>query len=180
MIYITRREVFNAAHRVFNKDWSDEKNLEVYGKCANPNWHGHNYNLYITIKGNIRQDTGYVADLKSVSAIIREKIIAGAVDELTSKMMVEKRVEYLINNFEQRLKEIASNYIKVPAKIPTDLLVKSVIYGRANWEILKKQLTDNEKESIYNRALASVKEVSPAAGVEDIMRKPKIIFGRKT
>jgi len=75
MIYITRREVFNAAHRVFNKDWSDEKNLEVYGKCANPNWHGHNYNLYITIKGNIRQDTGYVADLKSVSAIIREKII---------------------------------------------------------------------------------------------------------
>jgi len=112
--------------------------------------------------------------------IIREKIIAGAVDELTSKMMVEKRVEYLINNFEQRLKEIASNYIKVPAKIPTDLLVKSVIYGRANWEILKKQLTDNEKESIYNRALASVKEVSPAAGAEDIMRKPKIIFGRKT
>ncbi len=75
MIYITRREVFNAAHRIYNKNWSDDKNLDVYGKCANPNWHGHNYTLYVTIKGNIRQDTGYVADLKSVSMIIREKII---------------------------------------------------------------------------------------------------------
>ncbi len=75
MIYITRREVFNAAHRIYNKNWSDDKNLEVYGKCANPNWHGHNYTLYVTIKGNIRQDTGYVANLKSVSMIIREKII---------------------------------------------------------------------------------------------------------
>jgi 6-pyruvoyltetrahydropterin/6-carboxytetrahydropterin synthase len=75
MIYITRREVFNAAHRIYNKDWSDDKNLEFYGKCANPNWHGHNYTLYVTIKGNIHQDTGYVADLKSISTIIRECII---------------------------------------------------------------------------------------------------------
>jgi 6-pyruvoyltetrahydropterin/6-carboxytetrahydropterin synthase len=75
MIYITRREVFNAAHRIYNKNWNDDKNLEFYGKCANPNWHGHNYILYVTIKGNIRQDIGYVADLKSVSTIIREKII---------------------------------------------------------------------------------------------------------
>jgi len=75
MIYITRREVFNAAHRVFREDWSDDKNLEFYGKCSNPNWHGHNYTLYVTIKGNIEPDTGYVADLKSVSTIIKERII---------------------------------------------------------------------------------------------------------
>jgi 6-pyruvoyltetrahydropterin/6-carboxytetrahydropterin synthase len=75
MIYITRREVFNAAHRIYNIDWSDEKNFEVYGKCANPNWHGHNYILYVTIKGDIQPETGYVADLKFVSKVITERII---------------------------------------------------------------------------------------------------------
>jgi len=75
MIYITRREVFNAAHRVYNKEWSDEKNFKVYGKCANPSWHGHNYTLFVTIKGNIRSDIGYVADLKAVSTLIRDRII---------------------------------------------------------------------------------------------------------
>jgi 6-pyruvoyltetrahydropterin/6-carboxytetrahydropterin synthase len=75
MIYITRREVFNAAHRVFKEDWSDDKNLEVFGKCSNPNWHGHNYTLYVTVKGNIHPELGYVADLKSISEIIRERII---------------------------------------------------------------------------------------------------------
>jgi 6-pyruvoyltetrahydropterin/6-carboxytetrahydropterin synthase len=75
MIYITRREVFNAAHRVYREEWSDEKNLEVFGKCSNPSWHGHNYILYVTIKGQVQPDLGYVADLKSLSKIIREKII---------------------------------------------------------------------------------------------------------
>jgi 6-pyruvoyltetrahydropterin/6-carboxytetrahydropterin synthase len=75
MIYITRREIFNAAHRVFKDDWSDDKNLEVFGKCSNPNWHGHNYTLYVTVKGEIHPGLGYVADLKSVGAIIRERII---------------------------------------------------------------------------------------------------------
>ena len=75
MIYITRREIFNAAHRVYREDWSDKKNLEAFGKCSNPQWHGHNYTLYITIKGNIQEDLGYVADLKAVSKIIQEHII---------------------------------------------------------------------------------------------------------
>src|SRR4030042_4349658 len=75
MIYITRREVFNAAHRVFKEDWSDNKNLEVYGKCSNPNWHGHNYALYITVKGNIKQEIGYVINLKELSKLINEHII---------------------------------------------------------------------------------------------------------
>jgi len=75
MIYITRREVFNAAHRIYREEWSDEKNLEVFGKCSNPQWHGHNYTLFVTIKGDIQDNLGYVADLKSVSNIIQERII---------------------------------------------------------------------------------------------------------
>ena len=76
MIYLTRRERFNAAHRLYREDWDDQKNLEVYGNCSNPNWHGHNYNLFVTVKGELKTELGYVADLKVLSSIIREKIIS--------------------------------------------------------------------------------------------------------
>ena len=76
MIYLTRRERFNAAHRLYRKDWDDEKNLEVYGNCSNPNWHGHNYTLFVTVKGDLKPELGYVVDLKVLSSIIREKIIS--------------------------------------------------------------------------------------------------------
>jgi 6-pyruvoyltetrahydropterin/6-carboxytetrahydropterin synthase len=75
MIYLTRRERFSAAHRLFNKSWSDEKNFETYGACSNPNWHGHNYILWVTIKGEINQEIGYVCDLKLLGKIIRENVI---------------------------------------------------------------------------------------------------------
>lgn len=75
MIYITRKERFNAAHKLFRQEWSDERNLEVFGKCSNPNWHGHNYELYITVKGEPDPVTGFVIDLKILSRIIREKVI---------------------------------------------------------------------------------------------------------
>lgn len=75
MIYITRREHFNAAHRMYRDEWSEEKNAEVFGKCANPNWHGHNYNLFVTIKGEISYATGYLMDLKDLKAIIQERIV---------------------------------------------------------------------------------------------------------
>ena len=75
MIYLTRRERFNAAHRLFKKEWSDEKNFEVFGKCSNPNWHGHNYQLFVTIKGDINPETGFVVNLKVLSKIVREKVI---------------------------------------------------------------------------------------------------------
>ena len=75
MIYITRRERFNAAHRLFREDFSDEKNLEIFGKCSNPNWHGHNYELFVTVKGEINKQTGFLVNLKSLSKIIRENII---------------------------------------------------------------------------------------------------------
>lgn len=75
MIYITRREHFNAAHRVFNPNWTDEKNLEVFGKCSYKNFHGHNYTLYVTVKGEINPETGYVIDLKTLSTILKEKVL---------------------------------------------------------------------------------------------------------
>jgi 6-pyruvoyltetrahydropterin/6-carboxytetrahydropterin synthase len=73
-VYVTRRERFNAAHRMFRPDWSDEKNAEIFGKCSNPLWHGHNYILSVTIKGEQKTDTGYVVDLTLLSKIIREHV----------------------------------------------------------------------------------------------------------
>lgn len=75
MVFVTRRERFSAAHRLHNENWTDEKNEEVFGACSNPLWHGHNYILWVTIKGKINPDTGYVIDLKYLGRIIKEKII---------------------------------------------------------------------------------------------------------
>ena len=75
MIYLTRREKFSAAHRMYKKGWSDSKNQEVFGDCSNPNWHGHNYILFVTVKGNINSETGYLVNLKTLGSIIRENVI---------------------------------------------------------------------------------------------------------
>jgi 6-pyruvoyltetrahydropterin/6-carboxytetrahydropterin synthase len=75
MIYLTRRERFSAAHRMFRKDWSDEKNLQVFGKCSNPNWHGHNYVLWVTIKGEPLPENGFVMNINILKQVILERII---------------------------------------------------------------------------------------------------------
>jgi 6-pyruvoyltetrahydropterin/6-carboxytetrahydropterin synthase len=75
MICVTRKEHFNAAHKLWRDDWTEEKNIAVFGKCANKNWHGHNFNLFVTVKGTPREDTGFVIDLKFLSRLIREKVI---------------------------------------------------------------------------------------------------------
>lgn len=75
MVYLTRRETFNAGHRLFKQEWSDEENFRVYGKCSNPSWHGHNYVLYVTVKGSLNPETGFVVNLKTLSKIIREHVI---------------------------------------------------------------------------------------------------------
>jgi 6-pyruvoyltetrahydropterin/6-carboxytetrahydropterin synthase len=74
-VFVTRRERFNAAHRMFNADWDDKKNETVYGKCSNPNWHGHNYVLYVTVKGDVNPKIGYVVNLKTISKLINQHII---------------------------------------------------------------------------------------------------------
>ena len=75
MVYITRIEHFNAAHKLFNPAWSREKNEEVFGKCANENWHGHNFELFVTLKGDPDSDTGFVFDVKKLSIIVKEHVI---------------------------------------------------------------------------------------------------------
>ncbi|MDH5608631.1 MAG: 6-carboxytetrahydropterin synthase [Cyclobacteriaceae bacterium] len=75
MIYITRKEHFNAAHKLYNTNWSEEKNLAVFGPCANANWHGHNFDLYVTVKGKPDPETGFVMNYKDLSKLVRDSII---------------------------------------------------------------------------------------------------------
>ncbi|HNA96529.1 MAG TPA: 6-carboxytetrahydropterin synthase [Chitinophagaceae bacterium] len=75
MVYLTRIEHFNAAHKLYNPHWSKEKNEEVFGRCANENWHGHNFELYVTIKGQPDPDTGFIYDAKKLGALIQDKVI---------------------------------------------------------------------------------------------------------
>jgi 6-pyruvoyltetrahydropterin/6-carboxytetrahydropterin synthase len=75
MIYITRKEHFNAAHKLARPEWSPEKNIEVFGKCANVNWHGHNFNLHVTVKGEPSEVTGFVIDLKELSRLIKDLVV---------------------------------------------------------------------------------------------------------
>jgi 6-pyruvoyltetrahydropterin/6-carboxytetrahydropterin synthase len=75
MVYITRIEHFNAAHKLYNPAWSREQNDAVFGKCANENWHGHNFELYVTVKGKPDPETGFVFDAKKLSHVIKEYVI---------------------------------------------------------------------------------------------------------
>ncbi len=73
---ITRRKTFNAGHRLYRPEWDDEKNLEVFGSCSNPNWHGHNYTLFVTVEGPVDPHTGFVMNLKSLSRLIDSFVIS--------------------------------------------------------------------------------------------------------
>lgn len=75
LVTATRLVRFNAAHRVYNPAWSDERNQQIFGKCNNPNWHGHNYTLEITVEGAVDPDTGYVVDLGEVKRIAEEHVV---------------------------------------------------------------------------------------------------------
>lgn len=75
VVHITRRERFSAAHKLWIAEWSEEENYDVFGKCANPNWHGHNYELFVTVKGEVEPKTGFVIDLRFLSDLIKDKVI---------------------------------------------------------------------------------------------------------
>jgi 6-pyruvoyltetrahydropterin/6-carboxytetrahydropterin synthase len=133
MIYITRRETFNAAHKLYNNDWTEEKNIEIFGKCANHNWHGHNYVLFVTIKGDPDPITGYVIDLKVLSDILKKSVVEKLdhkninldVDFMKGKMAstevlaieMWKQIEPLINSgrcklHSIKLHETENNYVE--------------------------------------------------------------------
>lgn len=73
-VTVSRKAHFNAAHRLFNKSWSDEKNQRVFGKCNNPNFHGHNYEVIVHVTGEVDPETGYVIDLKDLAAFIYQEV----------------------------------------------------------------------------------------------------------
>lgn len=81
MVYVSRKEHFNAAHKLYNSSWSTKKNEEVFGARANENWHGHNFDLTVTVAGTPDSDTGFVVDLKRIGALVREEIVAKAVQK---------------------------------------------------------------------------------------------------
>lgn len=74
MVHVSRKEHFNAAHKLYNPAWTIEKNQEVFGPCANENWHGHNFDLIVTVSGTADPDTGFVIDLKKLSNLIRTEV----------------------------------------------------------------------------------------------------------
>lgn len=118
MVYVSRKEHFNAAHKLYNPAWTKEKNEEVFGPCANENWHGHNFELIVTIKGKPHPDTGFVVDLKDLSKLIKESVIEKVdhknlnldVDFLLGVMpSCENIVMHFWNILEAGLKDIAPN-----------------------------------------------------------------------
>ena len=76
MVYVSRKEHFNAAHKLYNNSWSLEKNVEVFGACANENWHGHNFDLIVTVAGDPDPETGFVVDLKKLGSLVRKEVVA--------------------------------------------------------------------------------------------------------
>lgn len=75
MLYLTRVEHFNAAHKLYNPAWSREQNEAVFGPCANDNWHGHNYEIHVTIKGEPDPHTGFIMDVKALSRVIKQQVL---------------------------------------------------------------------------------------------------------
>lgn len=75
IFYLTRKEHFNAAHKLYNPLWTKEKNDAIFGKCANENWHGHNFELYVTVKGSPNPETGFIVDAKLLSTLIKDRVV---------------------------------------------------------------------------------------------------------
>lgn len=120
MIKISRRETFNAAHRLFKKEWSDEKNREVFGKCSHPNYHGHNYSLEVIVEGEIDPVTGFVMDLKELKGIIHRDVL---------------------DRFDHR--NLNLDCTEFATRIPTTENIAVVI-----WEILREKLPNKFKITI--------------------------------
>ena len=76
VVRATRRVHFSAAHRLYRSDWSDERNAEVFGDCSNPSWHGHNYELEVTVEGRVDTETGFVMDLKRLKDVLENRILS--------------------------------------------------------------------------------------------------------
>jgi len=127
MIYVTRREVFSASHRIYNPNLSDEENFKIYGKCSNPNGHGHNYTIEVTVAGEINSDTGYLIDLTQLKKIIRENVI----DKLDHKNL-NLDVEFLRDKIPTAENILIGIWNQLADKIPAGKLYSIKLYETEN------------------------------------------------
>jgi len=93
-VTVNRKAHFNAAHRLYNNEWTDARNAEIFGKCANPNFHGHNYELIVSVTGEIHKETGFVMDMKILKRLIRTEIE----DQFDHKNLNEEVTEFAMLN----------------------------------------------------------------------------------
>jgi 6-pyruvoyltetrahydropterin/6-carboxytetrahydropterin synthase len=133
-VAVIRREHFNAAHRLYRKDWSDEQNTEIFGKCSLPNYHGHNYELEVKVVGEVDQSTGFVMDLKVLSDLVNDKVLERFdhrnlnvdVEEFRELIPTAENISIVIYNLLRphlaenlalfiRLYETPRNYVEYPA-----------------------------------------------------------------
>lgn len=121
MIYLTRHEHFNAAHRLYNPQWSDEKNVEVFGKCANANWHGHNYELIVTVKGEINPDTGFLIDAKLLSKILQDEVC-----EKLDHRNLNLDVEFMRNKLPSTESLAIAIWEQIAPHLPADVMLHCV------------------------------------------------------
>ena len=122
-VAVFRREHFNAAHRLHNPAWSDEKNEEVFGKCNNPNFHGHNYELIIQVVGELNQETGFVIDMKELSFLVKEHVL-DRFDHKNLNLDVEEF--YQLNPSAENIAIVVYNILR--PKIDAELALKIRLY----------------------------------------------------
>lgn len=122
-VKVSRRAHFNAAHRLFRKEWSDEKNLSVFGKCSNPKYHGHNYDLVVSVTGLVDPETGFVMDLSVLKAIIKENV-EDAFDHKNLNLEVDEFAE--LNPTTENISMVIWNRLR--KKIKSDCSLEVVLY----------------------------------------------------
>jgi 6-pyruvoyltetrahydropterin/6-carboxytetrahydropterin synthase len=123
IVTVSRKAHFNAAHRLYRKDWSDEKNEQIFGKCSNPNFHGHNYELIVSVTGKINKQTGFVIDMKILKQIIKEEV-EDAFDHKNLNIEIEE-----FKNLNPTAENISIViYNKLRAKLDTLLDLEVVLY----------------------------------------------------
>ncbi|GAA0741245.1 MULTISPECIES: 6-pyruvoyl trahydropterin synthase family protein [Flavobacteriaceae] len=121
IVTVSRKAHFNAAHRLYRKDWSDEKNADVFGKCSNPNFHGHNYELIVSVTGPINKETGYVIDIQDLKDIIKEEV-EDAFDHKNLNVEVEEFKD--LNPTAENIAVVIYNKVKPRLNSTLDLEIK--------------------------------------------------------
>ncbi|MCH3885520.1 6-pyruvoyl trahydropterin synthase family protein [Tenacibaculum aquimarinum] len=125
-VTVHRKAHFNAAHRLYRKDWSDSKNNEVFGKCSNPNFHGHNYELIVSLTGEIDQETGFVYDLGKLRELIKKEVE----DSLDHKNLNIEVAEFKdLNPTAENISVVIYNKLK--KHLPTNLTIEITLYETA-------------------------------------------------